>query len=133
MAWEEIAHTADVALRVQAANLAGLFEDAAAGMVSLIGGENSPDHPGDQRAFNLTAPDTETLLVDWLTEILVLVEDGFYVEGTEVTVHTDTALEGTVRGRWGAEYSSHIKAVTYNELVVEQSEDGFVTTIVFDV
>ena len=132
--WEEIDHTADWSLRVWANDARGLYEAAAQGMVALIGGEADPaGEPIDQR-YQLNAPDPETLLVDWLTELLVLVEEQETVlSKIVVTTVDDASLEGQVEGRRGAAFSKHIKAVTYHNLAITKTADGLETTIVFDV
>lgn len=132
--WEEVPHTADWALKVRGGDLRALFENAARGMASLIGGEAGPDAAVTVRDFVLDAPDLEMLLVDWLTELLVLVEDSsaFF---TKIVVHdvTGTGLHARVTMQPGGEFTKHIKAVTYHNLAIRQTDQGFETTIVFDV
>ena len=104
--WEEIDHTADWSLRIWANDARGLYEVAAQGMVALIGGEADPaGEPIDQR-YQLNAPDPETLIVDWLTELLVLVEEQETVLSKIVVTGVDGAsLEGHVEGRQGGAFS----------------------------
>jgi SHS2 domain-containing protein len=138
--WEEIPHTADWALRVRGDSLRSLFENAARGMASLIGGEGLPDAETIRREIALDAPDLEMLLVDWLTELLVLVEDeGVFFTGIAVSEVADVVEPSTVglRARVtavpGEGFTKHIKAVTYHNLAIRQTDTGFETTIVFDV
>lgn len=133
-AWEEIEHTADWALRVRGEDLRALFENAARGMVSMIGGEASPTGSVVHETFSLQAPDWEILLVDWLTELLYLIEDR-QVVFTHITVHrvADFALEAEVIGRANGRYDKYIKAVTYHNLAIRRTEAGYETVIVFDV
>lgn len=138
--WEEIPHTADWALRVHGDSLRSLFENAARGMADLIGGEARPDVEPVHHDIALDAPDLEMLLVDWLTELLVLVEEEgvFFTEiaVSEVADHAepDTArLRARVTARPGSEFTKHIKAVTYHNLAIRPTDQGFETTLVFDV
>ena len=62
--WEEVDHTADWALRVRGGDLRALFENAARGMISLIGGEAVAGAHEIERRIDLSAPDLETLLVE---------------------------------------------------------------------
>ena len=96
--WEEIDHTADWALRVTGRSLPALFENAARGMLSLIGGEVGPGQPY-RRTITLQAPDRIVLLVDWLNELLYFMENDD-VLFTEIGVRrlADTALEAQVSG-----------------------------------
>jgi SHS2 domain-containing protein len=132
--WEEIPHTADWALRVRGEDLRSLFENAARGMAELIGGEGSPGAETVHSEFSLDAPDLEILLVDWLTELLVMVEDeGTFFTEIGVSEVADLTLRARVAARPGGAFTKHIKAVTYHNLEIRRTEQGFETTIVFDV
>ena len=131
--WEEIEHTADWALRVRGEDLRALFENAARGMAWLAGGEPPPGGEPVRKTVHLDAPDYETLLVDWLTELLYWMEDEHTVlTGIGVERVASLALAAEVRGIPGAKFSKHIKAATYHGLDIRQSEGGWEATIVFD-
>lgn len=130
--WQEIDHTADLALHVWADDLPDLFATAARGMFSLF---TSLEALVLDRAVDvtLTALDVETLLVDWLNELLYLSE----VEGTafaefDFTQMTSTALAATAHGGRISEYLSYVKAATFHNLAVVRTPDGYETEIVFD-
>ncbi len=132
--WEEVEHTADWALRVWGEDRRALFENAARGMLSLAGGQADPAQPALRRSFELSAPDWETLLVDWLSELVYLIEDeGAVIDAVYVQQVDDLALRADVTGRPGREFSKHIKAVTYHNLAVQCGPDGCEATVVFDV
>ena len=131
--WEEIEHTADVALRVRGATLAEIFTNTADGMLSL-----AVEHPptGMQQPVEVTleAPDHETLLVDWLSELVYLMEEEtFVVSGVESLVIEGNTLHAKVTGGTGGVLQRHIKAVTYHDLSIEKTESDYQVTIVFDV
>jgi len=66
--YEELEHTAEIGLRVRAATPAALFACAATGMFALIDAQ-----PGEQRmrhVVTIESSDAESLLVDWLSELL---------------------------------------------------------------
>ena len=132
--WQEIEHTADVALRVHGATLAELFANAARGMLTLaLGGEPAPAGH-DRIEVTLSAPDLETLLVDWLTELVYRIEDEAFIP-SQVSVRSieENTLRAEVTGGAGGTLHRHIKAVTYHDLSIEKTDSGFQTTIVFDV
>lgn len=133
--WEEIEHTADVALRVRGATLAELFANAARGMVALALGGAPAQMPEPRRVeVRLQAPDVETLLVDWLTELVYLMEEeAFIASEVEVIEVANNALRAEIRGGVGGALQRYIKAVTYHGLSVEEKEGSFQATIVFDV
>ena len=132
-AYEEIDHTADWALRVTGADLASLLRNAALGMLQLAGAEPA-ESPQVERTLTLTSHDRESLLVDWLEELL------FALETREVTVFQmelsttgQSHLEARIVEVPVLKLSKHIKAVTYNELRIEEIPQGLTATIVFDV
>lgn len=131
--WEEIEHTADLALRACGEDLRALFQNAALGMLSLVGGDISSDEIIREH-IELSAPDWEMLLYDWLGTLLHHIEDRSMV-CTNVAVHRvqDLSLSAEVTGSPGYHFAKHIKAVTFHDLAIRQSKGGYEATIVFDV
>ncbi|MBN1121774.1 MAG: archease [Anaerolineae bacterium] len=134
MFWEEISHTADLSLHVWGEDLRALFENAARGVLDLMGGKPDEHLPMIEKSYDLCAPDWETLLVDWLTELLYLAEDeGVLVSTVTVTEVGDLCLRASVSGWPGGRYDKLIKAVTYHDLAIVPTERGYEVVIVFDV
>lgn len=134
MFWKEISHTADLSLRVWGDDLRALFENAARGMLELMGGKPDEHLPLIEKGYNLCAPDWETLLVDWLTELLYLAEDGEVLVGAVGVIEVDNlCLRASVSGWPGGRYDKLIKAVTYHDLAIVSTGQGYEVVIVFDV
>ncbi len=131
--WVEVEHTADLSLHVWGDDLVDLFATAARGMFSLVA-EAGGEGLGPARRVALTALDVETLLVDWLNELLYLheVERVVIVEVAFERL-TETQLEAEVRGTPVGERLAQIKAVTFHNLVVTSGPDGYEAELVFDV
>lgn len=131
--WQEIEHTADLALHVWGGDLADLFAGAAQGMFSLVA---EPCETGDWvlAPVELTAIDAEALLVDWLNELLYLheVHKAVFVD-FEFTAVSAERVSAVVRGRPVDEYLAHIKAATYHNLSITETEEGYETELVFDI
>ena len=135
--FEEIEHTADIAIRVRGRSLAELFANAAYGMACQMAG-----HPASagtvgetiERTIELTAYDAETLLVSWLGELLYLGErEGCVFTEFDMVKVTASRLQAVVRGGSATTHQRHIKAVTFNDLDIVHTDAGYETTIVFDV
>jgi len=128
--FEELQHTADVALRCWGPDVSGLFTAAAEGLASLIG---RPGAVKDPFSVGLSAPDVETLLVDWLTELIYHAErTGGTFCRVEVVISASHELQARV---WPAEVVERrgvVKAATYHGLMVEPRPEGCTATIVFD-
>ena len=129
----EVEHTADIAIRVRGRSLGELFANAAYGMAHQITDLEAVE-PTTEEQIELQAEDVEMLLVDWLSELLYLGEreNVAFVEFDmmEVTAH---GLRAVARGGPIIEHQGHIKAVTFSELDVKETEEGYETVIVFDV
>jgi len=131
--FEELEHTADLALRVRGQDLADLLRNAAQGMLQLSGAVPQSG-PRSRRELRLDSLDRESLLVDFLQELLFRIEMR-QVAYPEIEIHdiTDTALRATLTEAPLQGVAKPIKAVTYNDLHIEESPLGLVTTVVFDV
>lgn len=89
---------------------------------------------GIEEDLTLNAPDREGLLVTWLEEVLYRVESrGLAVESAVM----DEAPSGGLRARLTLQpvvrSERTIKAVTYHNLVVQRTSQGWEATVVFDV
>jgi len=83
--------------------------------------------------ISLQADDLETLMVDWLGEILYLTErEGRCWQMQSVCVQRPASLRAHIRCTGDRLPQRAIKAVTYAGLSIVESADGFETVIVLD-
>ena len=130
--FEEVPHTADWSLCVWAPDLAGLFVAAAEGMNSLSGARPA-EGPRLERCFQARAPDPESLLVRFLSEILFFSEQEHLVfDQFEISLPEDR-LEARMSGAPLTALTKVIKAVTYHNLRIRRTARGCEVEIVFDV
>jgi SHS2 domain-containing protein len=131
--YEEIEHTADWAIKVRGRDIPALFTNAALGMMELAG-VRMGDEVGQLRQVKQQAADSETLLVDWLHEVLLALEmEQLAFREIDLEITDGWTLVGSVRAVPIQSIEKPIKAVTYNELQIEEFSDGLEVTIVFDV
>ena len=130
---EEVDHTADWALRVRGRDMSDLCLVAASAMIAACGARPKEGRRNERR-IELRADDREGLLVVWLEEILFTLEVQRRLP-TRIGVSVSGGLE--LSARWAeaplGEIVKPIKAVTYNDLAVRESDGGLEATIVFDV
>jgi SHS2 domain-containing protein len=140
MPYEEVQHTADWSLCVWAATMNELFVEAARGMNALTGArpnlgaaEGQASGPITHRTFEATAPDPESLLVSFLSELVYAAEHEHLVFANfEVEVDGQT-LKVEMEGAPLVTINKTIKAVTYHNLHIQQTGRGYEVEIVFDV
>lgn len=148
--YREIEHTADRALRVWGRGLPDLFVGAARGMYRLMA-ELDALTSSKWQTVQLEAWDRETLLVDWLNELLFYTETeglvflDFGIESLDDSLVTSSdraedpegapaaSLVAYVGGVHAPATRAHIKATTFHNLSLVQDESGWSTVITFDV
>ncbi len=130
-------HTADVGLRAWGRDLPELFEEAAAALIETL---LDPATVRREQAVTVRArgQDAEDLLVGWLEELVFLSEaENFAPAAAKVEELSENAVRGTV---WGEPMDpgrhwlrSEVKAVTYHDLAIQETETGYAVEIVLDV
>lgn len=132
--FEEIEHTADVALRVYGKDLKELLQNAALGMACLICEETFLSDENIHHSLEIIADDIEGLLVEWLNELVFLVEvKSFIFQRLEIQTISETYLKAKIYGKIAREMKVHIKAVTYHNLNIVETKNGLEATVVFDI
>jgi riboflavin kinase/FMN adenylyltransferase len=133
--YQEIEHTADRALKVWGQELPDLYAGAARGMYSLMG-ELHEEGPiaSEWREVSLEALDRESLLVDWLNELLYLAEaEGLLFVDFRIEALTETSMVARAGGIHTPTTKADIKAATFHDLKIVQNDSGWSTVITFDV
>jgi len=129
----EVEHTADIAIRASGGNLSELFANAAYGLACQLAETANIEQTVEKR-IEVTANDTEELLVTFLNELVYLLErDGSVFLKFCVREISDSHLIVSASGGQVSERRHSIKAVTFNDLEVIHSCQGYEATIVFDV
>ncbi len=132
--FEWLDHPGDVKLRARGSTLQQLFANAALGMTAYLYGEEIlKAQPEQWQPIEVSAPDLEALLVDWLAELLwrSAAERRAYC-GFVISALNEHRLAGEV-GTVPAEAIDDVKAVTHHELSIRQDNNGWEAIVVFDV
>jgi SHS2 domain-containing protein len=130
--------TADVAIRARGGSLGQLFANAAWGMFDLIC-DSATVEPVRTWEVTVSSQDLEGLVVDLLTDMLVLFEtDGMLASSVEADVTTHEGQFNAVAKVRGEAYDGDrhellhdIKAVTYHTLEVRPDEGW--ARVLFDI
>ena len=134
IAFEEIEHTADRALRIYGRNLQELLLNAASGLNSLMGAVDNIDSVQKKKSVQIEAIDAESLLVEWLSELAYWAETEMLVFSKfDLQNVSPTHVKALIYGRQVTQMEKHIKAVTYHNLEIVKTESGLAATVVFDV
>ena len=138
--YEYLEHTADAKFRAYGKTLEEVFENAALAMFNVM-----VDTEGvlleTSLEISLESPGLDTLLVDWLSELLFLfeVEETVFGKFRVKEIRKERGeylLKALASGaKWDLEsqlFKTEIKAVTYNQLELEMTPDGWVAQVVVD-
>lgn len=132
-----VEHTADIGITVYGKTLEELFANLAYGMFAQIT-EIEKVNPKEKVEVQIEGYDKESLLVNWLNELLYLstIRRMFFSE-FKLRKIRDNSLSAEIRGQKinPQKHSLHleIKAATYHNLKITKTEKGYQTTIIFDV
>jgi SHS2 domain-containing protein len=134
---ETFDHTADLGLRIVAADLNTLFAEAGLALESVLVEDLAAVAPLRPVDIRLPADELEYLLFDWLKALLYHFEvDKLLFSRFDVKV-SDAGLEATAWGeeldRDRHELSHEVKAITYHELKVQKSGDGWLAEVIVDI
>ncbi|SFS50127.1 archease [Halostagnicola kamekurae] len=151
MGFELRDHTADVAVAATGPSLESVFGSVADGLAAASC-ERVPETGGERFSLSVTAENLEALLFDYVDELIYLrdvrlelpvdhrVEDIAVARSDEPTADGESiddaaySLEATARGiPLSAVVAREIKAVTYSEMRLEETDDGWEAYVVFDV
>ena len=134
---ETFDHTADLGLRIVAADLATLFAEAGSALFAAIVEDLSTIQPVQRYELELPSDDCELLLFDWLKELLYKFDSEQVVFGRFEVKVDDTGLKGTA---WGEplDRNRHIllhevKAITYHGLSVKRVAEGWQAEVIVDI
>jgi SHS2 domain-containing protein len=135
--YETFEHTADLGLRVRAADLPSLFAEAARGLFSIIVADLGAVRPLQTISLNVEGEASELLLFDWLSELLYIYETRRLLLAEFDTRLGPTSLIATARGE-PVDPSRHtldheVKAITYHALKLERENDGWLAELIVDI
>jgi SHS2 domain-containing protein len=136
-AFQILEHTADKGIAATGKTMAEAFETAAYGMFSLIA-DIARYQPTTTRRIVVAAEDREQLLWTWLSELLFNFEvekqfplDFRIVHLDDRVLRADVAIRPVGSDiEW---LGSAVKAVTYHQLKVEETPDGWRVQVYVDV
>ncbi len=135
--YETFEHTADLGLRIRAADLDTLFVEAAQGLFSMVVEDLATVQPKGRVDIAVVGDDREYLLFDWLQKLLYHFDaEHLLFSRFEAKVTAD----GVAGCAWGEplDRSRHtleheVKAITYHALRVEATADGWEAEVIVDI
>jgi SHS2 domain-containing protein len=136
-AFEILEHPADVGFRAWGGSITELFENAALALFFLGCDDLAFVQEAQSRVVDAAATDREALLYAWLAELLAVSEaERLIFRRALISEMSETRLHATVYGepldRDRHHSGTHIKAVTFHQLFVKQTYDGWSAQVFLD-
>ena len=130
-------HTADIGFEAFGATRKEVFANAGRALVHLMV-DLETIVPQREMALRAEASDMPNLLVNWLSEILYLVDaEGWLFRDFEVKDLTDHSLGGMARGekfdRTRHQAKLLVKAITYHQLDLRETAQGWRARVYVDI
>ncbi|MFW6133572.1 MAG: archease [Planctomycetota bacterium] len=134
---ETFEHTADVGLDARGQTLGEMFEALAEGLADVYCPRRQV-RADETRRIEVRAEDVEALAVDFLADVLALLEvERFCVAGCRVETaertHVAAELTGEPYHAARHEIDIEVKAVTYHELEIARQPDGWHGRVILDI
>jgi SHS2 domain-containing protein len=135
MSFEEISHTADIKIRVRAPTLEALFSETFNALMQVMYGTDRSG--GIIKEIKVESPDNESLLLDFLSEVLFVSEveslvffnASISIHGSRLTAELSGEPFDPIRHAGGSE----VKGISYSGLSIIHDANGYMLDIIFDV
>lgn len=125
-------HPADIKVQAFGKTKEELFVNAMRGMNEILKPERKAQSA--KRKISVKSLDLNALLVDFLSEVLYLVQTNKEVySDVKFAKFSDTELAGELTGAKVESFGEDIKAVTYHGLKIEQKNGLYQATVLFDI
>jgi SHS2 domain-containing protein len=134
--FEILEHTADIGFRAWGATVGEVFESAARALMAI-----ATEHPAAaeiERAVEVAGSDYESLMVNWLGEILFLFDSGQFAASD---FHVDTVTPTALRARLAGEprdparhpWRLIVKAITFHQIEVAERNGHWEARVFVDI
>jgi len=135
--YEFIEHTADSGLKAYGASIEELFVHAAEGLFDVLVSTKNVEET-EERVIDVDAEAVDNLMVSWLSELLYLYDTERLVFSCfQIQQIENNRLKAVARGEvldpTRHEIKTGIKAVTYHQLYLEETEAGWEAQVIFDI
>jgi SHS2 domain-containing protein len=130
-------HTADVGFEAFGSTREETFVNAARALIDLVVDLDTID-PREEVTLQVQGADPESVLVNWLSELLYLHDaEGWLFRDFEIQNLRDDSLSAIARGekfhRPRHQAKLLVKAITYHQLALERTPEGWRAQVYVDI
>ena len=135
MKYEFFDHTADAKFRAYGKTVEEAFSSAAEAMTAVMVKPESIDKK-IRKEISAEGEDKKSLLYDFLEQLLVLLNEGFFLNSVEKIEIKGKVLKATVVGdsyKKKYDINCEVKAITYHEMEVKKLKDRYMVQVIVDI
>jgi len=138
--YEYLEHTADAKFKAYGATLEEAFENAALAMMNVMIDTDTVKNTQSE-IIELMSSDMDALLFEWLSELLFVFEvenmvfNGFdieYIKQESDDFHLVAKLMGEPIDLSVHKFGTEVKAATYNDMSIQETESGWTVQATVD-
>jgi len=131
--FEFLEHTADLKFKAYGTTLAECFSNASCAMFEAMFADYTIDD-GESRQIIIEAADMQTLLHDWLSELLFILYSENLVCGNFSVEIEDNKLKASFNcdDIEKHHFQSEVKAVTYHEMIIKEEAGLWSAQVICD-
>jgi SHS2 domain-containing protein len=134
--YEYIPHTSDEQFKAYGKSLEEAFKNAAYAMFDIVTDHTEVDEEIEKH-FSIKSEDKESLLYDFLEEFLYYLDSEQFLLSTinELSIKDNAIIAHFVGDNRIHKYdiNTHIKAVTYQNMIVSKKDETYVVQVVVDI
>lgn len=132
--FEILEHTADLRIKAKGRDVEELFTNMAKAMMYVLKNDIEKIPLRIERTIAVTSIDRETLLVDFLSELLSTADTYNEVYPSVTIVHlSEKEITAKIKGDTVDRFDEDIKAATYHGVAIQKEDGLFTVVVVFDI
>jgi|TARA_Y100000034_G_C6897337_1_gene414033 SHS2 domain-containing protein len=136
MKYKYLEHTADAKFRAFGKDIDEVFANSALAMFNILG-DTTKVKVTKRKKIKIKSRNYERLLYDFLEEILFLLdtEDFFLHKVEKIKISENFELQANIVGDDYKNYElkSDIKAITYSDMSIKKTDNGYEIVVVVDI
>ncbi|HLC54417.1 MAG TPA: archease [Candidatus Nanoarchaeia archaeon] len=132
--FEFIEHTADIKLRMYGERAEHLFVEAVHAFCAYVA-KGKRIQKKERKEFSVEGVDMQDLMYSFLDEIIYLLDAEDFIAVDAAVILKDNRIQAIVYGDKASSYNgmSHVKAATYADMYIRQTDKGWEAQVVLDV
>ena len=133
MLYKILEHSADLKIQARAKTLPDLFSNFLKAIAEFCQPEINQASPLISRQIQIKTNNLESLLIDFLSEVIYLMDVNKEIYTQVDLLIKDKELKGEIKGQKVERFQTEIKAATWHDLEIKKINNQWQAIVLFDV